>query len=355
MKKGKVLVTGGAGFIGSHLVNLLLKKGYKVNIFVRKGKKIHWRYRDAPFKNCVEELKRKGVGVFYGDLLDKKSLIPALKDVDTIYHLGAVASPYFGLPEKAYMDISIIGTKNLLELVTEKKIKLKRFVYVSSIEAAGPSISGKKLIEGSQTAPIHAYGRSKLATENLLENYKSKVPIVVVRPPMQFGEGDPLLLKLIRYIKNPTGLFPMFGSGKALFEFCYVKNTVHGMYLAGTKKKAIGQTYFISDGSKRIIDTVKEIAIEYGAKVRIIHLPLFFAYVLGLLMEILNYLLPFPPFRHPKTGVPLFTRTTVEWVADSKYFCSIEKAKKELGYKPQFTLQRGLRNTIEWYKKEGYL
>ena len=237
--------------------------------------------------------------------------------------------------------------------MSEKKIKLKRFVYVSSIEASGPSISGKKLVEGSQTAPIDAYGRSKLATERFLEKYKKKVPIVIVRPPMQFGEADPLLLKLIKYAK--IGFFPMFGSGKALFEFCYVKNTVHGIYLAGTKKEAMGKIYFISDESKIIIDTVRKIIKEAGLKAEIIHFPKFFAYALGLLMEILNYILPFPPFRNPKTRVPLFTRKTVEWVADSKYFCSIEKAKKELGYKPPYSLEEGIRNTIKWYKKEGFL
>jgi nucleoside-diphosphate-sugar epimerase len=147
----------------------------------------------------------------------------------------------------------------------------------------------------------------------------------------------------------------MFGSGGALFEMCYVGNTVEGIYVASIKKEAIGKIYFISDSSKNIVDTIKKIAKLNNLKVRIVYVPYLIAYFMAIISEIFNYIFPFPPFRNPKTGAPLFSRKTVEWTSKSEYFCSTEKAKKELGYIPPFSFEEGVKRTVMWYKKEGFL
>lgn len=345
----KALVTGGNGFIGSHLVDLLLDKGFEVNILVRKGY-MHPAYFDINDPKINAHLKNRGVKFFYGNLNEKDSLKSALKDVEYVFHVAGVAYPYHGLPDYVYYQTNVQGTKNLYDSC--KGMKLKRFVYVSSIEAAGPSKDGRPLTEKSSRNPTDAYGRSKRDAELwLLENYKKdKIPVTIVRPPMTYGERSPLLERLFKYVKK--GLFPMFGKGDASFEFCYVKNLVYGMYLAGIKEKAVGNIYFISEGSYKIIDVVNEIAKVMDVELKVIHIPRPIAYCVGYMMEILNKILPFYPFRGKQTGSPIFSRKSVDWITNDRYICSIEKIKKDLVYKPVYSREEGIRKTVKWYEEE---
>ena len=147
----------------------------------------------------------------------------------------------------------------------------------------------------------------------------------------------------------------MFGSGNAYFEFCYVKNLVYGMYLAGIKKEAAGNIYFISEGSYKIIDVVNEIANVMNVKLKVMHIPKWIAYCLGICMEFLNFVFPFYPFRGKETGSPIFSRKSVDWITQDRYICSIEKIKKELGYKTLYLRREGIRNAVRWYKEKGLI
>lgn len=352
-RKKTALVTGGTGFIGSHLVSLLLSKGYKIKV-LRRAIPIHKKYFSAEYPEVLEYQKSKGVEIYDGNVLDKKTLSECVKDVDVIYHLAAIAAPYYGLPKEIYYQINYIGTKNLLEVIKDKRIR--KFVFFSSIEATGPSRDGKPLKEDAEPHPTDDYGNSKLTAEYLLKEYrkKYKIPIVIVRPPMIYGERSPLLARVFQFMK--LGILPMFGGGgDNLFEFCYVRNLVEGVYLAAESKKDNCDTYFISEGSYKVKDVVNTIAKEMNVKLRLIPLPYSVGYILGCIGEGLNKLLPFYPFRGREIGSPLFSRKTVNWISHDMYICSIDKAKKELGYKPPYSLQQGIKNTINWYKEKGLI
>lgn len=142
---------------------------------------------------------------------------------------------------------------------------------------------------------------------------------------------------------------------KTAFEFCYVKNLVHGIYLAGKNREAVGQIYFISEDSYEIKEVVKATGEVMGVDLKIICLPKLVGYTVGLTCEILSKILPFPPFRVKETGRPYFSRRTVEWTTEALHACDISKAKKELGYKPLFSLEEGLKRTIEWHEKRGLI
>lgn len=347
----KILVTGGSGFIGSHLVELLLEKKYRVRVLVQKGN-IHPAYKISADQEIFDYLKKMGVEIVYGNLLDKKSLENAVKGCDIVYHLAAVAHTYEGLPRKAYFDVNLSGTKNLLDVCLKKRIK--KFVYVSTIESCGPSLDGKPVNEKKELTPVCIYGQSKLGGELISLYYFKKygLPVVVVRPPMIYGDRNPLLLRFFKTINR--GIFPIFGSGNSLFEFCYVKNQAYGMYLAGKLGKP-GEVYFISEGSYRIKDVVKKTGETMGIKLKTISLPKPVGYSIGLSCEILSKILPFPPFRVRGTGRPYISRRTIKWTTNDLYICDISKAKKELGYKPPFSLKEGLKRTIQWYKEKGLL
>jgi len=352
MKIRTAFVTGGAGFIGSHLSELLLDKGWKVKILVREGE-MHKAYSDTVYQEVIDMLKKKGAEIYYGDLRKIESFKDVISDVDVLFHVAGIAYPYFGLPDKTYFEINTEATKELAKLANKKGVK--KFVYFSSIEAAGPSLDGKHLVEGSSRHPTDAYGESKKASEDFLLDFskKNKMNVSIVRPPMTYGERSPLNARVFNIMK--TGFFPSFSKRDAFFEFCYVKNLVNGVYLAGEKKKANGEIYFISEKSYRIIETMKLIARNMGREIKIIYIPKKIAYTLGGFMEFLNKLFPFYPFRGKETGSPLFSRKTVDWVTNDQYICSTEKAKKDLGYIPKYSREEGIKRTLKWYKEKNLI
>lgn len=347
----KVLVTGGAGFIGSHLVDLLVDKGEDVRALVRKGE-VHPKYTDDNRLDILEHVKSLGVEIVYGNLLDKPSLEKACKGVDVVYHLAAIAHEYVGLPTKVYFDINATGTKNLLDACIKEKIE--RFIYVSTIEAIGPSPDGKPLTEESKPNPVCIYGKSKLEGEKISLFYAKKfgLDVVIVRPPMTYGDRSPLLARFFKNVKR--GIFLIFGGGENLFEFCYVGNQAYGIWLAGEKGKS-GETYFISEGSYRIKDVVKAAGEVMDVNLKIVYLPKFVGYTVGFSCELVSKIFPFSPFRVKETGRPYISRRTVWWTTADRYICSIEKARRELRYEPPFTLKEGLKKTIKWYEEKELL
>lgn len=352
MKKKTAFVTGGAGFIGSHLSELLLDKGWRVKILVRKGD-MPKEYNDTVYSEVVEMLAKKGAEIYYGDLKEIKSFSENIGKEDVLFHVAGIAYPYFGLADEVYFQINTEATKKLAELAEKKGVK--RFVYFSSIEAAGPSLDGKPLVEDSSRHPTDAYGESKKASEDFLKEFskKSKMEISIVRPPMTYGERSPLLARLFQFVDKE--FFPMFGKKGSLFEFCYVKNLVYGVYLVGISKKAVGETYFVSEESYNILDVIKNIAKVMNKKVKIIYIPKTPAYLLGILMEFLNKIFPFYPFRGKETGSPYFSRKTVDWVTNDMYICSIDKIKSQLNYKPPYSQEEGIKRTVKWYREKGLI
>ena len=142
----KALITGGNGFIGSYLVERLLNHGYQVKCLVRKTSNLRW-IKDLP------------VEFVYGDITDIGSLLPIVVDVDYIYHLsGALRANKPG----EFFRVNHEGTTNLLEASRQRNPALKRFIYVSTQAAAGPSGTGIPLTEADLPRPISTYGKTKM-------------------------------------------------------------------------------------------------------------------------------------------------------------------------------------------------
>lgn len=335
------LVTGAGGFIGSHLTEYLVKKGDRVRVLLQP--------------NSVEALpKSLNIERYYGDLRDPQSLRQAIKDVDTVYHLAAISLHDARIANADYVAINVEGTKSLLDASVVAGVK--KFLYTATIEAVGISSDGKPLTEGSEQHPRNIYGRTKLDAEKLVCAYarENKIATVVVRPPMTYGPREVILLRrLFRIVAK--GFYPLVGSGQALTEFCYVKNLVQGMVLAAQLGPS-GSIYFISDERPYTIEEiVRTIVSATGTPAWTPHLPVPMAKAIGLMLEMLSKLLPFYPFRIPQTGRPPFSRKTVEWTAESRLYVDISKARKELGYRPCYSLREGIFETVTWYREHGFL
>ncbi len=339
----KILITGASGFIGSHLAERLVREKHDVRVLVRDE-------NSRERQDSIELLKRLRVEIIKGDLLNSSSLKEAVKNIDVVFHLAAIARP-MAIPDDAYFKVNEGGTRNLLEACKNrdkgrsKKNKIKKIILMSSVSAVGQARDGNAVNEKTECKPVDVYGWSKLAAENAAMEYfsKYKMPIVILRPPMVFGERDIEMLKLFKIVNKR--IFPISSNNKCM-EFLYAGNLVEACLLT-MKKGKDGEIYHISNGEHYSINQVIH-AIEKAEnkKVLPVKFPKFVMVFGGYVFEALGKLLHFhPPFKHD----------TVNWMTEASWYSDISKARQELGYKPPFTLEEGVRNTAIYYKEKGYL
>src|SRR3989344_6299638 len=248
----KALVTGATGFIGSHLVERLVKEGHQIKVLIRKHPS---KELPEPRNDALEVLQKLQVTFCYGDLLDFTSLQDVVKDVEVVFHLAAIARP-MAIPKHLYFDINETGTKNLLEACRTQK-KIKKIIIMSSISAVGPTRDEKPVDEKTPRHPIDMYGESKLAQEDVALMYFKKfhLPVVLLRPPMVFGPRDAEMLRLFRSVKKR--FFPIHGGKNSKTEFLYVKNLVEACMLA-VKKGKLGEIYHISNERSYSFDEITQ-------------------------------------------------------------------------------------------------
>lgn len=330
------LVTGGTGFVGSHLVDALVARGIYVRCMVIEG-------------SDLTHLKNLGVEIVYGDLSDKVSLEKAVKNVDTVYHLAAHVRPLkviYGLHELSniYHRINVLGTINLAEVSFNKGIR--RFIYYSSISAAGFSIG---LSENTQQNSISEYGKSKLKAEILLLDLfrNKKFPVIIVRPGQIFGPRNLPMLILFKLIKK--GVLPFFGKGNNLIPLCYIDNLIKATLLVEEKSR-LGETYFIFDNHYSLGRLVQTIAETMDVPLSTIHIPQEIAYNVIYLKETFEKIFRFRfyPFCMD-LGITTVTAAYTDRV------CSNDKIREELYYEPEVDFEEGISRTVRWYKEKGYL
>ena len=333
-----ILVTGATGFIGSHLVEELVKEEKEIRCLVLEKDK----HMGPESKKREELLRTLGVEIFYGDLLDLDSLNKALDSVSLVFHLAAIARP-MNIPKDEYFRVNVVGTQNLLKACSENLVK--KIVHVSSMSVFGYSRDHTALREDSPKLPVSTYGESKLEAEIFVTDYckKKSMELVVVRPPMVYGPRDfqfSILFKLIS-----KGFFPLINGGQAKFEFCYVKNLVHGIILANKHGSNQG-IYNITDGKTyRIKHAFKKIAEVEGVNLFPYPVPFVIIKIMGAIVELISKILRI----HPP-----FNSGTAEWMSNHN-FADISKAKTELGFKRKFSLSESVKETVEYYANIGLL
>jgi nucleoside-diphosphate-sugar epimerase len=331
----KILVTGANGFIGQHLVKRLLLEGNEVRGTSYKERPLYF------FKS--NEIEWRSV-----DLQKEVSLSGIAKNVSCIYHLAAIPNNDFSKTWEDFYNVNVRGTAALLN--EAKNAGIKRFVYISTVEASGYGDGINPRKESDEPRPDNNYGKSKLQAEQMVLNGSWPFECVVVRLPAIYGPGTFLIVpKLFGMVKH--GFYPFIGSGNALMDFCYVENAVQAIVLAGTSPEADGELFYVSDErSYSIKEIVGTIAAAMKKRVLMIHIPRWVAYIIAWLWESAAKTFPFPPLVSPTSKKPFFTRETVWWTTRNVNIVSTEKIRKTLGYTPSVSLIRGCDETWKWLK-----
>jgi nucleoside-diphosphate-sugar epimerase len=287
-------------------------------------------------------LKDTPVEYVYGSLTDSSALREAVAGMDCIYHLAGITKA----KEKAeYFEGNHIATKNLLDAVLAVKPALTRFVHVSTQAAVGPSENRVPVDESTPFHPITTYGVSKMEAENECLKHTGEIPITIVRPPAVYGPRDKDVFEFFKTMNR--NLQPMIGFTDKLVSLIHVKDLVDGIILAGEHPKAVGKTYFIS--SERFYEwkEVGEItAGVMGKKVLRLRIPEAGVYAIAAFAELFSLITRKPT---------LLNFEKAKDIVQDAWTCSIEKARTELGFKESMTLEQGIKDTVEWYREQGWL
>ena len=156
----------------------LLQRGVQVRCLVRPTSHLKW-------------LKGLPVEIIYGDCQEKDSLGPGVKDVDLVFHLAGVTR---AIAAKTYFEVNALGTENLIQACLEHNTRLQKFIYLSSLAAAGPGRNGEKKKESDPCEPVSPYGRSKRRGEELALSQAHELPLLILRPAAVYGPRDKAFL-----------------------------------------------------------------------------------------------------------------------------------------------------------------
>ena len=324
-----ILVTGATGFVGSHLVDRLLERGRTVRCLVRRSSNLRY-------------LKDPRIEFAYGGLDDATDWDAAFENVGTIYH---VAGMTFARRAREYFEVNHRGTESILAAALKRRAGIKRFVLISSLAAIGPSRDGEPVDEETSATPITPYGKSKLMGEEALHAVGDLLPSTIVRPPAVYGPRDYALLEFFKAIRR--GTMPMIGRYDKRLSLVHARDLVNGIILAGESERSIGRTYFVSSEEVYSMRALAEsIAELFGRRARSLAIPRPLAYGVALAAE---------AFAAVTRKPPVINRDKVRELSERCWGCSIERAKQELGYRPQIPILEGFQETIDWYKREGWL
>jgi dihydroflavonol-4-reductase len=323
----RVLITGATGFIGSHLVEELIRLGYDVEVLVRKNSNLRW-------------LRDKNVRYVYGDLGGAGSL-PGLNRIDYIFHLGGATR---AVRTKDYFRINLQGTEALL--AAARGIKgLKGFIYLSSQAAAGPSPDDRPSVENDMPCPVSPYGKSKLQAEEAVLCCSDQFHVTILRPCAVYGPRDTYMLELFKQISK--GIIPSVGGGSMYFSFCYVNDIVQVLLRSISHGHKSGEVFFIADGEKYSFDYFADVVSSVlGVKLRKIAIPSWAAWCYATVADGLGMAIGKPA---------AFSRNKCSEACCRNWVCDIGKAKNELGFRPGFLLESGVNITLKWYKEQGWL
>ena len=325
----RVLVTGGTGFIGSHLVEALLAQGHEVRCLVRDARRLGW----------ITELPSATIA--RGSMDEPRSLLDAMRGVDRVYHLAGLTR---ARAAREFFRVNGEGTRHLVRACLDTPEGPRRLIHLSSLAAAGPMPMATACAEDISARPVSPYGSSKLQGEAAVLGARDRLHVTVLRPPVVYGPRDRGVLEVARWVAR--GLLPMPAGPSRTFSLCYVQDLVTALLAAGEAKVPSGEIFNVAGEGAF---TWGEVGDALGEALRVhptplrIPVPILLALATG--ADAWAWLAGRPGY---------FSRGKVREAA-GHWLCDTVKARRQLGFVPSIGLRKGVAMTVAWYREAGWL
>ncbi|GGG03221.1 NAD-dependent epimerase/dehydratase family protein [Pontibacter amylolyticus] len=329
--KERVLITGASGFVGHHLVEAAVQAGLEVYAAVRPS-------------SDIAHLQPFGIRYTSLDFTDTQALVKELegKQYQYIIHAAGITK---ARTEQEYNQVNAGYTQKLAQAALEANIPLKKFVFISSLAALGPVVynDSTPIHEQSKAQPVTAYGKSKLLAEQYLAELE-ELPLVVLRPTAVYGPREKDIFIVLKTLN--LGLEPYIGSKPQWLSFVYVKD------LARAVMQALGAdihhaSYNVSDGNsydRYALATITKRIL--GRKSVRVHLPMGVVRAMAHVMEAAYA---------GSSNTPALNQEKLNELAAENWNCSIDRIRQDLGFVPAYDLEKGLAQTLKWYKENNWL
>lgn len=330
--KERVLITGASGFIGYYLVEAAQKAGFEVHAAVRAS-------------SDVTQLKALGPVLVYPDFRSAESLSKVLEAGNYQYIIHAAGATR-AKDERTYNEINADYTLRLAQAALRMPVPPKRFVFMSSLAAIGPLsyVEEQLITEDTLPLPLTSYGKSKLLAEQHLAALTG-LPITIIRPTAVYGPRERDLFILFKTLHKGLDLY--IGRAPQRLSFVYVKDLVEATMAALKQTHGENRVYNISDGEAynryALADLFQEVSRTRAYR---FHLP---TVLMKLVAGILKAGYAF------STATPVLNPEKLRELMAPNWICSIEAARRDLNYQPQYGLQRGLDETLRWYRANQWL
>lgn len=329
MKK-RVLITGGSGFVGYHLIEAAISSGLEVSVAVRSS-------------SSVAHLSIFDIKFVYPDFSSTESLIPLLEQgrYNYIVHASGITK---AKSAEEYNKINAEYSNNLALAAVKADIPLEKFVFVSSLAAIGPLENLDGIIQDNTPArPVTLYGSSKMLAEQYLARI-TNLPLVIIRPTAVYGPREKDIFILLKSIYK--GIEPHIGKFSQKLSFIYVKDLAN-VIVDSLSSAVTNAAYNVSDGYQydryALAEGVKKAMHKKTFK---FHIPVFFVSFLATVME---------KIYSNRDASPTLNKEKMNELTALNWICSIEHARKDLSFKPAYNLNQGLEETVRWYKQNNWL
>ncbi len=325
----KVLVTGASGFLGSHIAEILAKAGHEVRALLRTTSSR--AFLNFPHEEAI------------GDVTQPDTLGPAVAGIDVVIHAAGLVK---ARSEAEFAAVNAQGTANLISAIESHAPGLRRFIYVSSLAAHGPSEDGQPRAAEDPPRPLTAYGRTKLAGEEIIRASTLAARSVIFRPPVIYGPRDPALVPFFRLAR--LRLVPLLMGGSNRISIVYVEDIASAIALAATAEAPVaGKTYYPEDGAPHTWrDLLEAVERATGRRALRLNAPRWAFSAAAVASEAFGMLL-----RRPVS----LTREKVLEMAQPHWVCSAETLHRDLGWAPKVDIWEGAQRTCNWYRQHGWL
>ncbi len=325
----RVLVTGASGFIGGHVVHALHSRGIGVRCLVRRSSRLDFIQPLAP-------------ELVIGDVMQPETLEGALANVDGVVHCAGLTKTH---SRAEYFRINEGGSRNLYAACRTRKDRIAKIVHLSSLAAFGPSNDGMPITEGSTPHPVSDYGESKLAGQRVAEACMAELPVCIIVPPAVYGPHDVDFLVYFKLVAR--GIIPLIGKSARYLSLVYAKDLAKAIMETLVDDRTAGKSYLVDDGR---IHTWTSLADTIGRAMnrapKHLYIPAAALRGMGAIGDL----------QARFTGkARLINSQKVREFLQKAWTCSSQRICDDLGFHPQYPLERGIEETLGWYRENRWL